>query len=165
MEKLEFEDRREVMTVFSCVVAGVGSVTKMSKVIKEVQPSVSAKLQWLRENGFVNKYRWKYEPNWSKILKSTQKIFQEELSKKIVVSDDLMKTILVGYSKLLLNGYPKLTLREMINKFLDQLYWSFDEELKDMVDDKISSELVRIHNSLKSRSIENERFFYALLGK
>lgn len=74
---LRFETSNEVSDVLFAIINGNINVKSIMKALKQPQSTVSSKLQFLRDNDIIIKYKWKFEPNWKTIIN----VFQGEVKK------------------------------------------------------------------------------------
>lgn len=178
------------MDVLCCVVLGYGKVKDIMRILNQPQSTVSEKLRFLKKGKVVKKKKWKFEVNWNSLYKifytrvreqfgmglieakrPTKAQKQEMAFRKKLLKIDLekhmpealVKNLLINYSYLLLDGYPKLSLAEVIEKFLDQLPLCDGKQLNEL-DKHYNSRLVKLKKLLRYRMSENEFFFDVLVN-
>jgi hypothetical protein len=176
-----FETNPEVMDVVYCIVAGVGEVRKIARVLKQPRPTVSTKLMFIRENKFVTKEKWDYKPSWKQIYKfmisnlkkvmtsgrlrqisprySGGKSVQEEKQLDNIVknleryvSEDVIKRFVENYSRMfLIKGFAS----KMSVYAMMELFYSILMEASEDEVKKISPDLLNIKRLLKERSTDS----------
>ena len=79
---------------------------------------------------------------------------------KQIIPQNLLQNILINYSILYLDefGYEKLSLNELICKFLDRLVIEEDKNIYN-IDRKFGSRLIELKKIVRFREIDNEIFF------
>lgn len=180
---------RKVIDVLCCVVAGYGNVKQIVKILKQKQPTISTKLQFLRKNKVVIKDKWNYKPNWKELYKILYKILKEQISIHLVSSQEAeatrgfkrMKKQNKAINKILRNiefYFPEQFLKNFLISsyawlYLDRfpkysLYELISEFLDGLVieDDKaIKSKfknLVEVRSALKPHRIPNDLWFFTM---
>jgi len=181
----------EVMGVLSCLILGYDNVKSMMKILHQPQSTISHKLLFLKRTGVVKKHRWKFDINWDKLYKTVLFVIKKQFDTGVISSKkpdkitkektksrkqllaldlesalpkQLIKNILYNYSSLQINfGYPKFSIFEIFEKFLDQLSLSDEKTIRE-IDEFYNSRLLRIKKLLKYRVTENEFFFNTLVS-
>ncbi len=154
------ETNDEVVDVLFAVIIGEKTPRGISKRLKSTGSVVRSKLQFLKKSKVVIKDKWDYSPDWTGIYKAMMKALQvvldgyEKIRKgstrkiranvKSYFSEELVRNILTTYSKAYLNGFPKLSMRLILDNFLSQLAQSDEERAK-----KIDPKLVFVRKELK----------------
>ena len=143
------EDNAEVMDVLYCIILGHKTVKELTELLKQPQSTISTKLRFLKQNRFVIKKKWDFEPNWETINAKMYGVLKGILKQKIAMkknlepqkldelkkvdvylSKPLLRGLLKVYSLLFTYGYGKYSIYNMLDSFLAVIAKAEDTNLK-----------------------------------
>jgi hypothetical protein len=162
------------MDVLYYIIRDRNTVKGLKKVLKQPQSTISTKLRFLKQNKFITKHKWEFEPSWEVIYTRMYSELKEILKQKIAMHNNLkaerleelhkiiknidtyfdkllLKGLLKVYSLLFTYGYGKHSIYDMLNSFLTAISKAEDVDLK-----KIDKNLVILKEALSELSSEEE---------
>lgn len=176
----KFEDSKELLEMLCLISTGLDTVSKIQEKTKMKQSTTSNRLMILRESDILYNKRWKYFVNWDKLCKIFRETVKEQIKADLTVksiktkkkpkdienyfSDGLIQSIVIGFGYLLLNDYRKMSLRELVDSYLDWLSVVDDKKL-DEVDKEYRDDLRKIKEMIEYRISTNEFLFCVLSSK
>ena len=176
----KFEDSKELFEMLCLISTGLDTVSKIQGKTKMKQSTVSNRLMILRESDILYNKRWVYHINWNKVIEIFKKVVEDETRNDTAVkyiktkvkprkiseyfTDDLIKNIIVSYGYLILDGYERMNLKQLINNFLDWVSIASEETLKN-VDKKWHKNIIELKELLQYRVTTNEFLFSVLTNE
>ena len=159
----KFEENEAVMDVLFNLILGKRRVKELVKALKQSQPTISVKLDFLVRSGVVKKDKWVFEVNWKKLHKIFCKVARSWI--ELWVKD---KRKVDGFMKI----FDERRVRRIFEKFAEyydivkgkSVVWMVDSYLLGMtqVDDseliKIDRRMVELKKYIKERSVEKAIF-------
>jgi len=102
---VDIENNKEVTDVLFCIVLGYKTAKQFTEILKQPQPTISTKIQFLLKNKVILKSKWEFYPNWDKINQIMYKVLKENspialqfyvksyIRKAFKISDDKIKQL------------------------------------------------------------------------
>jgi len=145
------------------LIKGRKRVKEIVKALKQPQPTVSAKLEFLIENKVVKKNKWNFEVNWERLYEIFRKVAREQIAewvkgrKKVeyfmeIFDDERIKSIFEVYAYYY-DGMPIKSIGWMVNSYLLGMTQVDDSKLI-----KVDKRMVELKEYIKMESPEKSFF-------
>ena len=177
----KLENNSEVMDVLYAIVLENKSQKEIVRKLKQKRSTVSSKIWFLKKNKVIKKERWNFYPDWDNIYKkmlnalddildhyiSIARNLEQDPSKELLkikkntdafFTKETLSGILKVYSLIYFYGYEKLSMRDMIYSFLNQLRKVNDRRIK-----RIDPKLLNIKKVISEIPMREELLFDRLL--